>query len=295
MSKAGFIALVGTPNAGKSTLFNRLLGERLAAITPKPQTTRFRIPGILTKDEVQYIFVDTPGWVASPKNAWHHSLNHQSLTAAKEADVVVWIIPGHKPLEALPEVIQTFLEGCATLIGALTHLDLVSPAERPTRVALWRNELRAFPLKTLVDVSTDQPLEPLLEAIAQLLPESPFLYPPEELTTLPTRFFVAEILREKLYHHLHEELPYGTEVEITTYRESPEKDYIAATIYVEKENHKPMVIGAKGQMLKKIGTEARKAIEQFLGKPVFLELYVKVAPSWRHSQRRLRSLGYQLP
>ncbi|GIV24150.1 MAG: GTPase Era [Bacteroidia bacterium] len=295
MSKAGFVALVGTPNAGKSTLFNRLVGERLAAITPKPQTTRFRIPGILTKGEVQYIFVDTPGWIGAPKNVWHHSLNHQSLTTAKEADVVVWVIPGHKPLEAFPEAIQTFLEGCATLIGALTHLDLLPPTERSTRIALWRSDLSPFPLKALIDVSTDQPLEPLLEAIAQLLPKSPFLYPPEELTTLPTRFFVAEILREKLYQHLHEELPYGTEVEITTYRESPEKDYIAATIYVEKESHKPMIIGTKGQMIKKIGMEARKEIEQFLGKSVFLELYVKVAPAWRHSQRRLHSLGYQLP
>lgn len=293
MTRAGFVALLGFPNAGKSTLFNRLVGERLAAITPKPQTTRFSIPGILTRESVQYVFVDTPGWVSHPRNAWHRALTHQSLAAARDADVQVWVLSLRQHIEQLPEVVETFLGSASALIGAFSHGDEFSPSDRQAKALALQQALAHFPFKAWVDVSLDQPLEPLLDVVAGLLPESPFLYPESEITTLPLRFFIAEILREILYTHLHEEIPYGVEVEILQYREGEKQDYISATIYVEKDSHKPIVIGRRGQMLKKIGTEARQQIEHLIQKPVYLELYVKVASQWRRSLRRLHSLGYR--
>jgi len=293
VSRAGFVALVGEPNAGKSTLFNRLVGHSLAAVTRRPQTTRFSIPAIVNKEGVQYIFVDTPGWVASPRKAWHRLLTRQSLAAAQDADVRVWVVSAQGPAPVLPDEVAVFLSTASALVGAVTHLDVYPPSERTTRWEALQAQLAEWPVQTWVDASIDRPLEPLFEVIAPLLPESPPLYPPDQLTSLPVRFFVAEILREVLYTHLHEELPYGTEVEITQYRETPERDHIYATIFVEKESHKPMVIGSKGQMIKRIGTEARKKMEHFLQKPVFLQLYVKVAPNWRDSMSRLRHLGYK--
>lgn len=295
MTRAGFIALLGFPNAGKSTLFNRLIGERLAAITPKPQTTRFNISAILTRESVQYVFVDTPGWVSSPKNPWHKALTYQSLSAARDADVQVWVLSLRQRAEVLPESVEAFLLKAPALVAAFTHGDQLAPAERAVRITTLQQDLARFPLKGGVDVSTDQPLDPFLTLIGNLLPESPFLYPTDTLTPLSTRFFVAEILREVLFTHLREELPYGTEVEIVQYKEDAHQDYIAATIYVEKSSHKPIVIGQGGRMLKKIGTTARQEIERFIQKPVYLELYVKVAPQWRRSVHRLHSLGYQTP
>jgi GTP-binding protein Era len=293
MTRSGFIALVGEPNAGKSTLFNRIIGEKLAAITPKPQTTRFSLSGILTQPPVQYVFVDTPGWIASPKNTWHQLLNRQSISTLREADVVVWVLSGRKGYAPPPEEVGQFLQRCPSLLAAFTHADTLSPPERAALPSKLVASLADYPLKALLDASIDRPLEPLLEAVAAELPESPFLYPPDQITPLPVRFFAAEAIREQLYTYLREELPYGAEVEIVTYREEPERDFISATIHVEKASHKPMIIGEKGQMIKKIGTAARKEIESLIGKPVFLELHVKVSPRWRNSPLRLRSFGYR--
>ncbi|MEN2993477.1 MAG: GTPase Era [Bacteroidia bacterium] len=293
MTRCGVVALVGAPNAGKSTLLNRLVGQNLAAITPKPQTTRFRIPAIRTEGDTQFIFVDTPGWVSAPKNSWHTALTQESLTALREADVTIWVLSAAQPIPTLPPVIEKALQKAPCLIAALTHLDLYPSSGRAAKQAEFQSKLANFPFQNWIDASLDQPLEPLLQAVAAHLPEGPFLYPSDALTPLPQRFFVGEILRRQAYQHLHEEIPYGTEVEITLYREQPERDYIAATLYVEKESHKPIVIGKGGQMLKKIGTAARHEIEQLIGKPIFLELHVKVAPKWRRSPTYLRRLGYR--
>ncbi|MCS7162268.1 MAG: GTPase Era [Bacteroidia bacterium] len=293
MTRCGLVALVGAPNAGKSTLLNRLVGQNLAAITPKPQTTRFRIPAIRTEGETQFIFVDTPGWVSNPKNPWHIALTQQSLAALREADVSVWVLSAAQPIPTLPPPTEKALQKAPCLLAALTHLDLYPSPSRATKLAEFQSKLTSFSFQNWIDISLDQPLEPFLQTIAAYLPESPFLYPSDALTPLPQRFFVGEILRSQVYQHLHEEIPYGTEVEITLYKEQPERDYIAATLYVEKESHKPIVIGKGGQMLKKIGTAARQEIEQLIGKPVFLELHVKVAPKWRRSPTYLRRLGYR--
>ncbi|MEN3041401.1 MAG: GTPase Era [Bacteroidia bacterium] len=293
MSKAGFIALLGFPNAGKSSLFNRLVQHKLAAITPKPQTTRHNIPGILTRDDIQYIFIDTPGWVTLPKNRWHKALMQRSLSAMKNSDVQVWVLSLKQSLSPLPSEVETHLLKAKALIGAFSQGDTLPPSERQSRTAELQSQLQAYPFKEWIDVSFDKPTIPFLDTVARFLPESPFLYPSEELSYLPTRFFVEEILRETIYTHLQEEVPYGTEVQIETYKETPERDFIYATIYVEKESHKLIVIGAKGRMIKKIGIEARQKIQQLVGKPVHLELYVKVAPKWRHSRLYLKSLGYE--
>lgn len=297
-SKAGIVALLGVPNAGKSTLFNRLVGMPLAGVTPKPQTTRFLITGLLNHERGQAVLLDTPGWIAQPQNAWHEALNRHSHRAAREADVVIYLISlrergGMTLSDGLhfPEWLTTLQK--PLLIG-ITHADEVPPGSRETFLAETTSAVAALSPQGIYDVSLDRPLDPLIQAIFEALPESPPLYPPDELTTQPVRFFVAEILRRHLYLNLQQELPYGTEVEITTYREGPDRDYIAATIYVEKESHKPMVIGRGGSMIKKIGIEARKEIEQLVNKPVYLELYVKVAPHWRKSVQRLKAWGYDV-
>ncbi|MCS7297319.1 MAG: GTPase Era [Bacteroidia bacterium] len=291
MTRSGFIALLGAPNAGKSTLLNRLIGQSLAAVTSRPQTTHFPIPAILTRGEVQYIFVDTPGWIAQPRYAWHQALTAQSLATAREADIQVWVLSLTSQIPLLPEGVEAFLRQAPALIGAFTHADLLS--DRITHIHRFQADLAHFPFQRWIDVSLDQSLEPFLEALALLLPQSPFLYPTEQLTPLPIRFFVAEILREVLYTHLREEVPYSTEVEVVQYKEGESSDYIAANIYVEKESQKRIVIGQKGSMIKNIGKLARRKIEEILQKHIYLELYVKVRPSWRRSILYLRNLGYR--
>lgn len=292
MTRAGFVALLGAPNSGKSTLLNRLIGQRLAAITPKPQTTRFSLTAILTQPEAQYIFADTPGWVTEPRTPWHQALNAQSFQTAKDSDVQVWVYSARRNDPPPPDLVR-WLPKAPALVLALTHLDLYPPSQRSVQKARLQAELQPYPIQACVDASIDQPLEPLLESLTPLLPESPYLYPPDQLTPLPTRFFVAELLRETLYHHLREEVPYGTEVEIDTFRESPEKTHISATIYVEKASHKPIAIGKGGEKIKSIRLKAQKALSQFLQQPVSLELYVKVAPNWRRSPRALLRMGYK--
>ncbi|MCX7651937.1 MAG: GTPase Era [Bacteroidia bacterium] len=293
MSKAGIITLVGFPNAGKSSLLNRLVQNKLAAISPKPQTTRHNIPGIITREDVQYIFIDTPGWVSKPKSAWHRALIHRSLSAMKDSDVQVWVLSLRQEVPVLPPEVEAILLKAQGLIGAFSHGDIISPQERHVQISTFQTQLHPYPFKAWIDVSFDQPTNTLLNAIADLLPESPFLYPVEELSYLPVRFFVEELLRETIYTHLREEVPYGTEVQVTAYKETPTRDIISATIYVERNSHKLIVIGSKGAMIKKLGIDARKKIQNLIGKPVYLELFVKVAPKWRHSSFYLRNLGYE--
>lgn len=297
-SKAGVVALLGAPNAGKSTLFNRLVGTPLAGVTPKPQTTRFLIMGILNHELGQIILMDTPGVIVQPRNAWHEALNRHSQKAARDADAVLYLVSlrevrGGPLSETLywPEWLSTLQK--PLLIG-ITHADELPVGTREERLSEVSSAGAFLSPRRVLDVSLDRPLDELIQALFEVLPENPPLYSTDEITPQSVRFFVAEIIRKYLYLNLQEELPYGTEVEITTYRETPERDYIAATIYVEKASHKPMVIGREAKMIKKIGTEARKEIEALVGKPVFLDLHVKVAPGWRKSAQRLKYWGYEV-
>lgn len=297
-SKAGAVAFLGTPNAGKSTLFNRLVGTPLAGVTSKPQTTRFLITGLLHHELGQAILVDTPGVIAQPRNAWHQALNRHSHKAAQDADVLLYLtsLRGAQrgPLtETLywPEWLAAMQK---PLLLGITHADELPAGTRKTHFSEVASVMASLSPRCVLDVSLDRPLDELIQALFEALPESPPLYPTDEITPQSVRFFAAEILRKYLYLHLQEELPYGTEVDVATYREAPERDYIAATIYVEKESHKPMVIGRGGAMIKKVGMEARREIEALVGKPVFLDLHVKVAPGWRKSIQRLKSWGYEV-
>lgn len=293
-SKAGFVALLGAPNAGKSTLFNRLVGTSLAAVTPKPQTTRFTIQGILTRPEGQAIFIDTPGWIAQPRSAWHQALNNHSFKAAQAADLWLLVLAASERL-GLPQAAHQLLSSQAKpLLLALTHLDKLSPAQRVRFSQEATNWAAPYAPKAVLSASLADPLDPLLEAVFSYLPPGPPLYEASEITTQPLRFFAAEIIRRHLYLNLEEEIPYSTEVEITSYRERPELDHITATIFVEKPTHKPMVIGKGGKMIKKIGTQARKEQETLIGKKVYLALHVKVAPKWRQSASRLQHWSYDL-
>jgi len=297
-SKAGIVALLGAPNAGKSTLFNRLVGFPLAAVTYKPQTTRFLVTGILNHALGQMVVVDTPGLIARPKNPWHEALNRHSYRAAQDADALLYLIALKEERESPTETLTLISERPNLLekplfIG-LTHGDSLSALTRQNRLEALSEALAPFSPRGIYDVSVDKPLDSLILGLFEALPEGSPLYPVEEITPQSVRFFVGEIIRKYLYTHLQEELPYGTEVDVVSYKEGPERDYINAVIYVEKESHKPMVIGRRGAMIKKIGTEARKEIEQLVNKPVYLELYVKVAPHWRKSIQRLKAWGYEV-
>jgi GTP-binding protein Era len=294
-SKAGVVALIGQPNAGKSTLLNRLIGVNLASVTPKPQTTRFLITGLLHHEEGQILFIDTPGVITHPKNAWHEALNRHGRRAAEEADVIVYLTSALWQIEAPSLYRPPWLENIHhPLLIAVTHADRVSPATRKTHIASIVTSFAPWKPSKVYDVSLDQPLEPFVKDLLTMLPEGPPLYSPDEITPQPLRFFVAEILRKHLYLHLQDELPYSTEVEVTNYRETPERDYISAVIYVEKPSHKPMIIGRKGAMIKKIRIEMRREIENLLGKPTHIELYVKLMPNWRKSATFLKKLNYSV-
>ncbi len=297
-SKAGIVALLGPPNAGKSTLFNRLIGMPLAGVTPKPQTTRFQITGLINCAQGQATLIDTPGLITLPKNAWHRALNRHALRAAQDADVLIYVLSLRERRRSASSETVFFPEGFSVpekpLLIGITHADELPGPSRQRHIKMVAEWTTPLSPRGIYDVSIGRPLEEFIQAFLSALPQSPPLYPGEEVTPMPLRFFVAEILRQYLYLHLREELPYGIEVEVTGYTESPERDHIRATFYVEKASHKPMVIGKGGTMIKNIGTEARKVIEGLIGKPAYLELYVKVAPHWRKSIQRLKSWGYDV-
>ncbi|MGQ9864097.1 MAG: GTPase Era [Bacteroidia bacterium] len=292
--KAGFIGLIGLPNSGKSTFLNRLIGYGLAAITPKPQTTRFRIYGILHRPQAQMIFVDTPGYTR-PTVKWHQALNQQVHKTLQDADVALWVHDIKRnptQLHGLENLLQT---APCPILAAINKIDL-HPSEDKIR---YREKLLSlYPIKEVFFLSalTGEGVETLLEGILPYLPESPPLYDESLFTPQQERFFVAEIIRKQLYLHLEQEVPYSSEVVIEEFREAEthhkKKDYVRATLYVEKQSQKAILIGAKGEKIKHISMAARKEIEEFLQREVFLELRVKVWKNWRQQPRALRYLKY---
>jgi GTP-binding protein Era len=289
--KSGFVTLLGKPNAGKSTLLNALLGRKLSIITPKAQTTRHRIFGIETGEGYQIVYSDTPG-VIKPKYRLHERMMGAVTSALQDADVLVLLLSME---ETHPEedLLQSAANFPGPVIVVLNKADL-----RPDAAALearWQ-AARAY-LKPVQEMAIsalhNQGVEELRQEIIRLLPEGPPYYEPDQISDRPERFFVAEIIREKIFLLLKEEIPYSAEVEIVQYDESDTLDKIYATIHVERITQKGIVIGKGGAMLKRIGMEARKDIELFLEKKVYLELYVKVSEDWKNHQGRLRSFGYE--
>ena len=286
--RSGYVTLVGRPNVGKSTLMNALVGRKLSIVSEKPQTTRHRTLGILTGDAYQVIFLDTPGAI-EPRYRLQESMMKALVGALEEADLLLCMVEAtdREPDERL---LSLAAERPALLL--LNKADLVEEASLIPLVAAYdqrRQFLEIVPLSAL----TGRNVELLRELILAHLPEGPPYYPPEMISEHPERFFVAEIIREKIFQTYRQEIPYSTQVNIVAFEEREgEKDFIDAEIVLESESQKPIVIGKKGEMLKRVGTLARRDIEEFLARPVFLQLHVKVRKDWRRRDAFLRSYGY---
>jgi GTP-binding protein Era len=288
--RAGFVTLLGKPNAGKSTLLNRLLGQKLSIITPKAQTTRHRIFGIENGEGYQVIYSDTPGVIRPRYRLQEHMMRFVG-TAMEDADLILLLLSA---VETFPE--EDLLERAgasqAPKLWVVNKCDIASPeqVERRMAEAAAHGELAgAFAISAL----GGQGIEALHEAILRLLPESPPYFDKDQISDRPERFFVAEIIREKLFLLLQEELPYATEVEVLKFEEGEHLSRIYADIHVERQSQKGMVIGKGGTMLRLIGQAARKEIEAFLGQQVYLELYVRVSENWKDNAARLRNFGYE--
>ncbi len=283
MTRCGTVALAGRPNVGKSTLLNALVGEHLAIVSPKPQSTRLPVVGLLTRGDAQYIFTDSPG-LLEPEYRLHEAMRAAAVRAIEEAEVIAYLHPcAEFPAPPLAQVAKLQRTPRAPVVTVYTKADLVSPADRPT--------VRPSD-GVVVAAPRGEGLALLLDALRTHLPEGPFHYDPDEMATQPTRFFAAEFIREAAFDLLHEELPYSVAVEIDEFREGADPVYIRAVVYVERASQKGIVIGAGGRTIKALGQAARTKIEALLGARIFLELHVKVLPKWRRHAPSLKRLGY---
>jgi GTP-binding protein Era len=289
--RAGYVAIVGLPNAGKSTLLNSLLREKLTAVTFRPQTTRFVVRGILTGKNHQIVLEDTPG-LLEPRKALDHAMIRLAQVAASEADLLVFlVVPFAKHLDRQLAVAET-LPGDAPIIAAINKIDLVF---KPTILPLIDRLSKIPRIKEIVPISAKlgHGLDSLRETLISHLPVSPPLHPPDLITDQPERFFAAEVIREQLVLTFRQELPYACAVEIEEFRERPHaKDFVRAVIWVERESQKAIVVGRRGEAIKRLGERARTAMEQLLGREVYLELWVKVKPKWRDKKSDLDRLGF---
>lgn len=292
--RAGFVSIVGKPNVGKSTLMNVLVGEKLSIITSKAQTTRHRIMGILNGvhegTDFQLVYSDTPG-IIKPQYKLHESMMEFVRDSLEDADVVLFvtdIFEKHDEEEVLEKLART--EGAVILI--INKIDLATEEQLQEKVAYWKEKLYTAAIVT-VSALKQEGIEQLFTAIMEYLPVHPPYFPKDELTDKPERFFAAEMIREKVFLNYKKEVPYSTEIIIEEFKEKKDIIVIRAVILVERQTQKGIIIGDKGAMLKKIGTAAREDMEQFFGKKVFLEQYVKVEPDWRNKVQRLKQFGYE--
>jgi len=279
--------LAGRPNVGKSSLLNALLGEHLAIVSPKPQSTRLPVVGLLTRDDTQYIFTDSPG-LLEPEYQLHVVMRAAALRAIADAEVIAYLHPlAEYPAPPLAQVAKLDRTPRAPIVTVYTKADLVS-----TSTNLHQPPQPPPTSSVVVSAVTRAGLDTLLDELRAALPESPFHYDPEEMATQPTRFFAAEFIREAAFELLHEELPYSVAVEIDEFREGTEPLYIRAVVYVERASQKGIVIGDGGRTIKSLGQAARAKLETLLGTQVFLDLHVKVLPKWRRRDASLKRLGY---
>ena len=283
MPRCGTVALAGRPNVGKSTLLNALVGEHLAIVAAKPQSTRVPVVGLLTRDDAQFILTDSPG-LLEPEYRLHETMREAAVRAIADADVVAYLHPlAEFPAPALHEVAGLEASPRAPIVTVYTKADLVPSADRPT---VGPSE------GVVVAAVAGEGLDALLLALRAYLPESPFHYDPEEIATQPLRFFAAEFVREAAFELLHQELPYSVACAIEEFRESASPVYIRATLFVERDSQKGIVIGEGGRTIKALGQAARAKIETLVGQQVYLDLHVKVLPRWRRDGPSLQRLGY---
>jgi len=291
--KAGYVAIVGEPNVGKSTLLNAMLDQKISIVTNKPQTTRQRVLGILSREDAQIIFLDTPG-LLKPKYLLHKEMVKHAESALADADIILVMTDAARKVELPEEVSLRVLPLCRTrpVFLVINKVDKVDKAELLPVIKTFVKENLFKEIVPISALKRDN-LDDLLKTIIRYLPEHEAFYPKDIVSEYPERFFVAEFLREKLFEKFREEIPYSTAVEIREFKEREKgKILINADIIVERESQKGIVIGKKGEALKEIGTEARKEIENFLQHGVFLELHVKVREKWRENESIIRRLGY---
>lgn len=290
MHKAGFVNIIGNPNVGKSTLMNALVGERLSIITSKAQTTRHRILGIVNDDNYQIVFSDTPG-IIQPAYKLHESMMQFVNTALKDADVLLVLVEPKQKDFKNTEILNYLNKTKIPVLLLINKIDTTKQDVLEQAVEHWNKKL---PSAEILPVSALHRfnLELLLNKIVILLPENPPFYDKDALTDKPERFFVAETIREKILLNYQKEVPYHCEVEVEAFKEKKDIINIRAVIYVARDTQKGIIIGHQGKMLKKVGTEARKDLEQFFNKKIFLELFVKVNKDWRDDERQLKRFGY---
>jgi GTP-binding protein Era len=293
--KSGFVTLIGRPNVGKSTLINALIGQKVVIVSDKPQTTRNKIQCILTREDSQTVFIDTPG-IHKPQHLLGERLIEETKSALDEVDAVLWLVEPTTEMGAGDKfILENFVKGLSTpVILVVNKTDLVDE-QTLNRVAL--TYLGAFPFVGSVPVSaaTGKNLDILMNEVERLLPEGPQYYPDDMIVDRPETFVVAEMVREQVFARTREEIPHSIAVAVDEMRPGTKEDqvYIHATIFVERESQKGIIIGRGGQMLRDVGTGARKEIENLLGSPVFLQLEVKVRAKWRDNAADLRTLGYE--
>ncbi len=290
MHKAGFVNIVGNPNVGKSTLMNRLVGEKISIITSKSQTTRHRIKGIVNTDEYQIVFSDTPG-VVKPSYKMQEYMLEFSKSALVDADIILYVTDVVENIEKNMDFVEKVNKSKVPVLLVLNKIDLTNQEKLEALYDKWKELIpraEIFPMSAKENFNVDN----LYKRIIELLPEGEAYFPKDDLTDLPARFFVNEIIREKILKNYDKEIPYSVEVEVEEFKEDDKRINIMAVIYVERSSQKGIIIGNQGEALKKVGTEARLDIEAFFGKKVFLNLYVKVLKDWRNKDSELKNFGY---
>ena len=288
--RCGTIGLVGRPNTGKSSLLNRLVGQKLSIVSNKPQTTRHLITGILTRDDCQYVFVDSPGNPPQQKSVLHRALNRRVNEAARDVDVVLFVVEarfGPEDRAALDRI-----PASQKVIAAVNKIDLLKNEAQLIPFLDRLSKTRAFEAIVPVSAHTGRNLPALLRAVREALPEGPAAYPPDQLTDRDERFLAAELLREKLFMEMGQELPYRCEVVIESFKEEGRLRRIEATILIERDSQRAIVLGKGGERLKRMATAARKDMERLFGGKVYLGVWVKVRRAWTDDVRVLRQLGY---
>ena len=290
--RAGLVAIVGKPNVGKSTLLNHLIGQKISITSRKPQTTRQRITGILTRPDAQLVFVDTPGFQTEHRTALNRVMNRTVRQALQEVDVVTWVVEATK-IDERDEALLKLLPTAVPVVLAINKIDRVK--DRRLLLPLIDQLSRRHDFAAVVPVSAerDKALDSLADEMARLLPEGPRIYEEDEVTTLPERFLAAELVREKLFRLLGDELPYATAVEIERFETTTQLRRIHVGILVDKASQKAIIIGKGGEKLKSIGTQARKDMEKLFGGKVFVEIWVRVRSGWADDARALKRLGIE--
>ncbi len=290
MHKSGFVNIVGNPNVGKSTIMNLLVGERLSIITSKAQTTRHRIMGIVNGEDYQIVYSDTPG-VLKPNYKLQESMLKFSKGALTDADLIIYVTDTVEKVDKNSEFIDNVRDSGIPILLVINKIDLTTPPELEKMVESWQ---KTFPEAIIYPASATNKfnIDNLFKRVLELLPEGEPYFDKDQLTDKPMRFFAAEIIREKILLNYQKEVPYCVEVQIEEYKETKTMDSIRAIINVARESQKGIIIGHQGKMLKKVGTEARKDLEKFTQKKIFLELYVKVNTDWRDSDKMLSEFGY---